>query len=182
MSGILRIFVGCITVLSILGLASCENKKEEIFAIKAPGRQASQTGKGITLLYSDSGRLKVKVQAPEMQKFDSLSTVFPKGVYTEFYNTNGTVGTTLRADHAERFEAGQRIELRNNVVVINEKGDKLLTEKLIWDEVRQRIYTDAPIKIYKGQEIWMGTGLESNQDFTDYEIKNISGIMPLNLE
>ena len=66
---------------------------------------------------------------------------------------------------------------RNNVVVINEKGEKLNTEELVWDEEKELIYSNAFVKITTKDEIIMGTGMTANQNFTNYVIKNISGII-----
>jgi hypothetical protein len=65
------------------------------------------------------------------------------------------------------------------VEVINKNGEKLETEKLIWDENSQRIYTDAAVKITTDKEIIMGRGMESNQDFSKYELKQVTGTIQL---
>jgi LPS export ABC transporter protein LptC len=69
------------------------------------------------------------------------------------------------------------MEVKYNVEVVNAKGDKLNTEHLIWDEQKKKITSDAFVKITTAKEIIMGKGLEANQDFTQYEIKNIQGII-----
>jgi hypothetical protein len=71
---------------------------------------------------------------------------------------------------------------RNDVVVINKKGEKLNTEELIWDEQREQIYSNAFVKITTDDEIIMGNGLESNQTFTDYTVKHITGSIKVKTE
>jgi hypothetical protein len=63
--------------------------------------------------------------------------------------------------------------------VVNKNGEKLETEKLVWDESRHRIYTDAFVKITTAKEVIMGKGMESNQDFTKCEIKQVTGQIQL---
>ena len=53
------------------------------------------------------------------------------------------------------------------------------TEKLIWNELTQKIYTDAFVKITTDKEIIMGEGMESNQDFSKYELKKVTAIIQL---
>jgi LPS export ABC transporter protein LptC len=65
------------------------------------------------------------------------------------------------------------MEIRYNVEVINEKGEKLNTERLVWDEQKKKITSNAFVKITTAKEVITGNGLEANQDFTKYEIKNI---------
>jgi hypothetical protein len=61
------------------------------------------------------------------------------------------------------------------VEVVNANGEKLNTEHLIWDEGKKKITSDAFVKITTAKEIIMGKGLEANQDFTQYEIKEVTG-------
>jgi LPS export ABC transporter protein LptC len=74
------------------------------------------------------------------------------------------------------------MEAKYAVELINKDGTKLETEKLIWNEVTQRIYTDVFVKITNRKEIIMGTGMESNQDFTKYEIKHVTGQIQINTD
>ena len=58
-------------------------------------------------------------------------------------------------------------------------GEKLETEKLVWDEANKTIYTDAFVKITTADQVIMGKGLKSNQDFTKYQINEITGTINL---
>jgi LPS export ABC transporter protein LptC len=92
-----------------------------------------------------------------------------------FYDERGKEATTLKADYGVRYELSKRMEVKYNVEVINVNGEKLNTEHLIWDEKKKKIISDAFVKITTAKEIIMGKGLEANQDFTQYEIKEITG-------
>ena len=58
---------------------------------------------------------------------------------------------------------------------LSDKGEKLNTEHLFWDEKKEMIYSDVFVKITTKDEIIMGEGLESNQDFSRYKFKKIKG-------
>ena len=60
----------------------------------------------------------------------------------------------------------------------NVKGDLLETEHLIWNE-KEIVYTEEFVKITTKNEVIYGKGLVSNQDFTKYTIKKISGTIML---
>ena len=98
-------------------------------------------------------------------------TILPKGVMVIFYDRNEKESTTLKGNYAIRYEKSQRMEIRYNVEVINEKGEKLNTERLVWDEQKKKITSNAFVKITTAKEVITGNGLEANQDFTKYEIK-----------
>ena len=69
--------------------------------------------------------------------------------------------------------------VRKNVVVINEKGNQLNTEHLVWDEKQQKLLSNEFVKITTPDEIMYGTGFEANQDFSKYRIFNIKGTISL---
>ena len=64
---------------------------------------------------------------------------------------------------------------KNDVVVVNQKGEQLNTEKLLWDENTGKIYSDEFVKITTPDEIIMGKGFEANQDFSKYKIFKVTG-------
>src|SRR5690606_4116423 len=107
-------------------------------------------------------------------------TVMPKGVFVTFFDEDEKVSATLRANYGVRYDVSKRMEARYAVEVVNKEGTKLETEKLIWNENTQRIYTDAPVKITTATEVITGHGMESNQDFTQYELKKVTGTFRLN--
>ena len=47
------------------------------------------------------------------------------------------------------------------------------------DGKRKKIYTDAFVKITTADQVIMGNGLESDDTFTEYEIKDITGTIML---
>jgi hypothetical protein len=72
------------------------------------------------------------------------------------------------------------MEARKNVVVVNEKGERLNTEHLIWDEKKEKLLSDDFVKITTKDEIFYGNGFEANQDFTKYRIYKLKGTISLN--
>jgi LPS export ABC transporter protein LptC len=143
----------------------------------------SQIGDSVTMLYTDSAQLKIVLKANRMLLFNkNVSepfTVLPKGVFVTFFDENEKISATLKADYAVRYDVTHRMEAKYGVQVVNKNGEKLETEKLIWDENSQRIYTDAAVKITTDKEVIMGRGMESNQDFSKYELKQVTGTIQL---
>ena len=72
------------------------------------------------------------------------------------------------------------MEARKNVVVVNQKGDRLNTEHLIWDEKKQKLISDEFVKITTKDQIIYGDGFEANEDFTKYKIFKTRGTIPIN--
>lgn len=162
---------------------SCTNDIKEVMALPQNKKSPSQIGDSVTLLYTDSSRLKIVLKANRMLVYNKNVpepfTVLSKGLFVTFFDEEEKISSTLKADYGVRFDMSKRMEAKYKVVVVNREGKKLETEKLIWDEANKRIYTDAFVKITTDKEIITGKGLESNQDFTKYEMKEITGTIKL---
>lgn len=175
-------FALCLLLPLGLGLLSCENDIQTIDILAIGKDAASETMKDAEIIYSDSGMVKMKIIGPKLDRYagEKAHIVFPAGVNMLFYDDSLKVNSTLKADYGIRYETEGGMEAKRNVEVVNVKGEKLNTEHLIWDEAKDRIYTEVFVKITRGNEVMYGDGLESNQDFTKYRIKNFKGTIYLN--
>ncbi len=172
-----------IFVIGTIALVSCQKdveKVQKLNLIKSnPGLERATD---VALSYTDSGILKAKIFSPLMERYPQKTEPYmemKKGVKGYFYNRNGELESSLTAEYGISYEYKKIIEVRNNVKVKNSIGEELITEKLIWDQRRELIYTDNFIKIRTPDEILYGTGFESDQNFTRYRIKNLTGRVSL---
>jgi LPS export ABC transporter protein LptC len=150
--------------------------------LKADTMLFTQEGRNVTINYNDSGRLKAKIFAKQLigYKKDGNDIVrMPKGVTGNFYNDEGKVESYLSAEKGISYQTQKITEVSQNVVVMNNKGEKLNTEKLIWDQKKQIIYTDKFVRITTKNEILTGEGMESKQDFSDWVIKKPRGVISI---
>ncbi len=165
----------------LLALSACTNepKKIQLFAdVKNLNRELAEI---VEILYTDSAKLKAKVNAPVVVRvtMGESYTEMPKGLQARFFDSREQQNAFLKADYGKRFTLSQMMEVRGRVLVVNEKGDSLNTEKLVWYENQDRLYTDQPVRIKTKDEIIYGDGLESNQDFSRYRILNVKGVVSL---
>lgn len=139
------------------------------------------TSYNFEMLYSDSAVVRAKMNAPQrdVYKGENPYVEMPKGIKVVFYDKSKKPETTLTANYGIRREKDEKMEVRSNVIVVNSQGQQLNTEKLIWDEKTEKLTTDVLVKITTQDEIIWGQGLESNQTFTDYTIKKITGKIKL---
>lgn len=162
---------------------SCTNDLKDVMALPHNNLSPSQIGDSVTMLYSDSSRLKVMMKANRMLVFNkNVSepfTVLSKGVFLTFFDEHEKVSATLKANYGVRYDVSKVMEAKYAVEVVNREGVKLETEKLIWNENTKKIYTDAFVKITTATEIIKGVGMESNQDFTKYHLKKLTGTIQL---
>ena len=94
----------------------------------------------------------------------------------EKFDTLFHIDASIKADTAYYYEKKKLWELKGNVQILSQRGDKFQTELLFWDEKKEKVYSDKYIQIEQEDKIIRGYGFESNQDLTEYEIKNSTGI------
>lgn len=160
--------------------SSCQTDIETINLITSAKNLPSESMKDAEIMYSDSGKVKMKLTGAQLDRYvDKEYIEFPKGMKILFYDDSMKISSELKADYGIRHEKDGKMEAKRNVEVVNVKNEKLNTEHLIWDESNDKIYTEAFVKITTNDEVMYGDGLESNQDFTKYKIKNIKGTINL---
>ena len=137
---------------------------------------------GVSTLISDSGITRYKIEAEEWLIYDKKNPpywAFEKGVYLEKFDTLFRIEASIKADTAYYHEKKKLWELKGNVQIMSLRGDKFQTDLLFWDEKKEKVYSDKFIQIEQEDKMIRGYGFESNQDLTEYEIKNTTGIFTI---
>ncbi|MBL7916888.1 MAG: LPS export ABC transporter periplasmic protein LptC [Bacteroidia bacterium] len=170
----------------VFGFYSCTNDLKDVMAIPANSLSPTQTADTVSLIYTDSTQLKIVLKANRLIQFSKNVTepftILPNGVNVTFFDNEENISSTLKANYAIRYDLTKRMEARYAVEVVNKNNEKLETEKLIWDEGKKMIFTDAFVKITTATQIITGKGLESNEDFSRYSIKQVQATIQLNNE
>jgi LPS export ABC transporter protein LptC len=177
-------FFSFIVMLTMI-LGSCENEIAKIKTVTNTEDLPAITAEGFEMLVSDSSVIRSKLQAPLLIKHDNEKDPyieFPKGMKIVEYDAKMNVISSITAQYAKNFTGENRWEAKNNVIAVNQKGDTLKTEYLVWDTKNQKIYSDQFVKIIQKDQIYTGIGFESNQDFSSYHIKNLKGNMYVNVD
>jgi LPS export ABC transporter protein LptC len=163
-------------LLSIV-LCSCSNNSELVKEFIAIENLLIEEIEGAEMLHTEKGVLKVKIIATTIKRFKNMQPqlVFSNGLEVIFYNDSGGVESVLKAQSAEVNEINNVMTALDNVILTSSSGKKLETEELIWDEKKNKIYTDKNVVITTGKEVIEGDGFESNPDFSEYSISKIHG-------
>ena len=170
-------FIFVICILLSLQLISCNNNMNEARLIVSRANVNIEKGKEVEINYSDKGVTRIKAIAPTATRFNNNRPYleFSDGIKIQFYNELHNIESTLTAKYATAYENSHSMTARDSVVVINNKGEIMNTDELIWDEDRKIIYSNSFVKIRTADEIIYGNGMTANENFTGYVIKNITG-------
>ena len=95
------------------------------------------------------------------------------------YACDLSIEATIVADTAYYYDQQELWELRGNVHIENEQDEQFDTQLLYWNQKTKKVYSDLYIRIRQQKRIITGIGFTSNQEFTNYTIKQTQGIFPI---
>lgn len=160
-------------------LFACEGNYKKIQQLSLKDNAPIAEGKNINLKYLDSGRVTVNLLAPISLDYTTMNVPyqeFPEGVEVRYWNSKNKK-STVTSDYAIRYTNSNLVDLRQNVVITTEEGDKLNAEQLYWDQKNKWVFTDVPYTIkFKDGSFNEGSGFDSNEDFTTFMSRNNQGV------
>jgi len=171
--------IGSILLLN----ASCKNDLKKIQQTIDRSMLNTERADSVTIIYSKEGITKAQLFAKTFNHVQDAKPPYiemKNGIRVLFYNDSMNLQSTLLAKYGRYFEQSGNVLVRDSVVVYNIKKEQLNTEELIWNEKLQKFYTDKFVKITTPTQIIYGNGLESNQNFSDYTILKMKGIIGVN--
>lgn len=174
-----------LSLLVLVFLSSCVVEEPDLSRYTDTKVDNVEEAKGIEVVYTDSSYLVFKMKAPSsrraMERFSSIEE-FPEGIEVTFYDKTGKERSWLTADYAIRNQVNRTITVQKNVVLRNDKGERLDGPELIWDEKKKEIYTDRFVRVTQADKVIFSHGFKSNESFTRYEMHAVSGDMILEEE
>ncbi|HOM41658.1 MAG TPA: LPS export ABC transporter periplasmic protein LptC, partial [Bacteroidales bacterium] len=163
-SGIKFLFLPAI----VLFIFSCEQKFETIRKSDIESLP-TLTVKDFETVYTDSAKIQLIMRSTLLERYTDRKpqySEFRKGITVLFHDGNPEPVASLTSKYARFNEDKKLWELKDSVVVVNEKKETLETELLYWDQEKDFVYTDRFVRITSEEQIVMGTGLEANSRFT----------------
>ncbi|TVR37751.1 MAG: LPS export ABC transporter periplasmic protein LptC [Bacteroidia bacterium] len=162
-----------ITILWVMMLVvSCQSDLQTIDAMTHRDDGPVESAFDVEIIYSDHGYIRMLLQAEQMDRFENEQTYLelPRGLHVVFFDTLKKETSSMSARYAISYEDTEIIEARNDVVVINELGEQLNTEQLIWDQKNATIHSDKFVKITTENEVLYGQGFEADERFDQWRI------------
>lgn len=147
-----------------------------------PETVPTMVSNNVSTVISDSGHTRYRITAPLWLMFETAKKphwTFPKGVMAEELDDAYQVVSTIRSDSAYFDKNSMLWELHGNVRITNADNDRVLTDRLYWDQYKHRLYSESFIHIEKQGRIIEGYGYESNEKFTTYRLTRVEAIFPV---
>jgi LPS export ABC transporter protein LptC len=163
-------------------LFSCENDINVVNSLVINSQEPVESSYDVDMILTDSGKVKLRLRSPEVNSYvgDRVYTEMPKGIAVDFLDSVGNITSSLTADYTISYDQSGIMEAKHKVVVINLAGEKLRTERLIWDQNKHIIYTQNEVQVETKSKILFGDGITSDEKFNNWEIPKPRGNFDIN--
>ena len=179
-------FLGFAVIMAGLILPSCKNDMETIRSLEVLDTLPEMSARDVEILYSERSHVQVKLTAPLLirnTQDDEPVLEFPEGFTVFFFDSTFQVKSTITGDYGISFEKRKMMEARHNVIVENlETQERLNTEQLFWDRMKEKIYSEKFVRVTRGQEVITADGMTSDQSFETIEFINPKGLIEMEEE
>jgi LPS export ABC transporter protein LptC len=170
-----------IAISILVLLVSCERKLDVLRNADILSLPTT-TGKNIVTVYTDSGKVQLILSSSLVESFSRVKppyTEFRNGIKALFYDGHEEPIASITSKYAKYLDDKKLWELKDSVVAINEKNERLDTELLYWDQQKDLCSTDRFVRITGVDQIVMGIGMKSDSRFTNWWIRNVSATIPI---
>jgi LPS export ABC transporter protein LptC len=164
----------CSVVLLCLG---CRSQDQQ--TVTPPNYEGpDQEGWNSRITVTSNGRTSAIVQYSHMEKYSKRrETKFDGGIVVDFFNTAGQHTSNLVSERGVLYEESNDVEALGNVVVVSDSGMTVRTQRLRWDNTRQKIVSNDFVTITTAEnDTLYGKGFQSDQNLKQWSIGKPSGV------
>lgn len=129
--------------------------------------------------YTDSGVVRYHMKTPKLLDFSNDKNPyrdFPEGFLLQKYDQNKMIISELSGNKGKEYIDDKKWIATGNVILINNSGDTLKTEELIYLQKEDMIYSDKFVSIKKGDQYITGSGgFKSDTQMTKWAFVKTKG-------
>lgn len=176
----IHIYKSIVTAIVVTMFFSCKDNFKEVQQIGVLQNEPIGVAENINLKYTDSGKVKANLLSPKMKDYsnrDFAFTEFPNGIKLLLYDKGKK--STILADYAISYSETDLIDLQKNVIIITAQNDSLFAEQMYYDQKREWIFTNSPIKFVSPTKIMSANSYDSDKDVGEYGLQEVTGIVYL---
>ena len=170
-----------VTAFAVTMFFSCKNNFKEVQQIGVLQNEPIGIAEDMNLRYTDSGRLTANLISPKMLDFSNREfsyNEFPEGIILHLFDDQDKKSIII-ADYAIIYNNTDLIDLRGNVLITTETKDSIFAEQLFYDQKRDWVFSNMPIKYVSPTKIVTGNAFDSNRDFTSYGVTEVTSTVYL---
>ncbi len=170
-----------VTVFTVTLFFSCKNNFKEVQKIGISENEPIGIAEQINLKYTDSGKVQTNLISDKMLDFSNRDfgySEFPEGIVLHLFDDENQKSTIV-SDYAIAYNETDLIDLQGNVVLTTHDGKRLNAEQLYFNQKKEWLFTNKPVKFADNEQIMNGNGFDSNMDFSTARVLETKGFVYL---
>ena len=171
--------ISMVTVLTVTLFFSCKNNFKDIQKIGTLNSGPLTIAENINTKYTDSGKLKSHLISPKMLDYSNREFAFhefPEGINLTLFDDDNNKSNVV-SDYAIIYGDTDLIDLQGNVVLSTHNKDTLYAEQLFYDQEKEWLFTNLPVRFRTKDQIINGNGFDSDKNFTQAQVLETTGII-----
>jgi LPS export ABC transporter protein LptC len=137
---------------------------------------------GGRIFLTDQGVSKGVLLADTILNYDDGTRMELRRVNVTFYTSVGVKDGVLTSKAGTYNARLSRLDARGDVVVVRDDGKRLSSPQLVYDQVRNQIFTDSAFVLNEPSRPFTGLGFESDPQLTRFRcIRNCKGLAPVKI-
>jgi len=129
-----------------------------------------------TITITEDGKKFAEIWAGYISFYNLQGKTFLKdSIHGDFFDKDGSHNSVLTADSGIVFNQTNNLVAYGKVVVVSDSGIVLETQELRWDNEKQKIMSDVPVRFTTLDDTLVGDSFISDPDLSNYEIRNARG-------
>ncbi len=165
-----------LTTALLFLIIHCTHKEDDSTGSNTVADFPDQESWNSTLIITKDGQKVGVVEAKHFKKYNKKNkTYISEGLKVDFFNELGQHTSVLTSTGGEVDDRMQDMIAYGNVIVVSDSGMTLYTDTLMWDNKRQKIISEIPVKITSDTDTLFGDSFISDPNLENYEITNSHG-------
>ena len=182
-----RVFALSVAASLLLTAAACP-KGPGATKVKAKSTKtvipdsADQIIFGGRIYLTDQGVSKGVLLADTVLTYDDGTRMELRRVHVTFFTSVGLKDGVLTSQAGTYNSRLARLDARGDVIVVRNDGKRLSSPQLVYDQVRNQIFTDSAFVLNEPSRTFTGLGFESDPQLTRFRcIRNCKGLAPVKI-
>ncbi len=145
---------------------------------------AEQVFWGLTIQLTGNGVSKGKLLSDTLYMYEGGERMELRRVNVTFFDSLGAEDGIMTAREGTYNKRLNRLEARGDVVILREDGTQLETPRLVYDELRNQIFSDTTFTFNEPPKRQLtGIGFESDPQLSQFRVlRNFKGVAPVKVE
>lgn len=141
-----------------------------------PSEKPNQEGWNSKAILTTDGVVSAEIDYVHMMRWDKRQlTTFRDGVIMDFYE-DGEHSGRLTADSGAIYTSTKNVVAVGRVVIVSDSGLSMRTEKVEWNEQKQRLFAEGRVMLTTQEDTLYGVEFESDRSLANWKMKSASGL------